>query len=79
MTDIVKLVSNRRIMLASFAKSKNIELLFVPDRESYITAVDESKMEKIIDNLISNAIKYSHNNSQILIDLRCDDKNGYFR
>ena len=40
----------------------------------YITAVDESKMEKIIDNLISNAIKYSHDNSQILIDLRCDDK-----
>ena len=74
MTDIVKLVSNRRIMLASFAKSKNIELVFVPDRESYITAVDESKMEKIIDNLISNAIKYTYNNSQIQIDLRCDDK-----
>jgi signal transduction histidine kinase len=31
-------------------------------------------MEKIIDNLISNAIKYSHNNSQIRIDLSCDDK-----
>jgi DNA-binding response OmpR family regulator/two-component sensor histidine kinase len=74
MTDIVKLVSYRRIMLASFAKSKNIELVFVPDRESYITAVDESKMEKIIDNLISNAIKYSNNISQIRIDLRCEDK-----
>jgi len=74
MTDIVKLVSNRKIMLASYAKSKNIELVFVPDRENYMTAVDESKMEKIIDNLISNAIKYSLNNSQIQIDLRCDDK-----
>ena len=74
MTDIVKLVSNRRIMLASFAKSKNIELVFVSDRESYTTAVDESKMEKIIDNLITNAIKYSHNNGQIQIDLKSDDK-----
>ena len=74
MTDIVILVSNRRIMLASFAKSKNIELVFVPDRESYTTAVDESKMEKIIDNLITNAIKYSHNNGQIQIDLKSDDK-----
>ena len=74
MTDIVKLVSNRRIMLASLAKSKNIELDFVTNRESYTTAVDESKMEKIIDNLITNAIKYSHNNGQIQIDLRCDDK-----
>jgi len=74
MTDIAKLVLNRRIMLASYAKSKNIELVFVTDREHYMTAVDESKMEKIIDNLISNAIKYSRNNSQIKIDLKCDDK-----
>lgn len=70
MTDIVKLVSNRKIMLDSYAKSKNIELVFVPDRESYTTAVDESKMEKIIDNLISNAIKYSPNNSRIEIELK---------
>ena len=74
MTDIVKLVENHKIMLATFAKSKNIELNFVSDCESYLSAVDESKMEKIIDNLISNAIKYSPENSQIQIDLRCDDK-----
>ena len=74
MTDIVKLVSTRKVMLASYAKSKNIELGFVSDRESYMTAVDESKTEKIIDNLISNAIKYSPDNSQIQIDLRLEDK-----
>jgi signal transduction histidine kinase/CheY-like chemotaxis protein/ligand-binding sensor domain-containing protein len=74
MTDIVKLVSNRKKMLDTYAKSRNIELVFVHDREGYTTAVDESKMEKIIDNLISNAIKYSPDNSQIRIDLRCDDK-----
>ena len=74
MTDVVKLVANHKIMLATFAKSKHIELVFVSDRESYMSAVDESKMEKIIDNLISNAIKYSPENSQIKIDLKCDDK-----
>ena len=74
MTDIVKLVSNRKIMLDSYAKSKNIELVFVSTTDSYSTAVDESKMEKIIDNLISNAIKYSPANSQIQIELKCDDK-----
>ena len=74
MTDIVKLVSNRKTMLAPLAKSRNIELVLGPDRESYFTAIDESKMGKIIDNLISNAIKYSHDNSQIEINLICDDK-----
>ena len=74
MTDIVKLVSNRKILLSYYAGDKHIELTFVSDRECYITAVDESKMEKIVDNLISNAIKYSHQDSQIRIDLKCDDK-----
>lgn len=74
MTDIVKLVANHKVMLAAFAKSKNIELVFISDRDSYFSAIDELKMEKIIDNLISNAIKYSPENSQIQIDLKCDDK-----
>ncbi len=79
MTDIVKLVTTRKVMLASYATSKNIELGFISDRESYMTAVDESKTEKIIDNLISNAIKYSPGNSQIQIELRCDDKKWVFQ
>ncbi len=74
MTDIVKLVSIRKIMLSTYAKSKNIDLVFVSDRDTYMTAVDESKTEKIIDNLISNAIKYSPNNSQIHIELKFDVK-----
>ncbi|MBW8323223.1 MAG: response regulator, partial [Prolixibacteraceae bacterium] len=74
MTDVVKLIANRKVMLDTYAKNRNIELVFVPDRESYTTAVDESKMEKIIDNLISNAIKYSPDNSQIRINFRCDNK-----
>jgi len=74
MTDMVKLVSTRKVMHASYAKSKNILLEFVSCRDSYITGVDEPKTVKIIDNLISNAIKYSPENSQILIEFRCDDK-----
>jgi signal transduction histidine kinase len=79
MTDLVKLVGTRKIMFDSFAKSKNIEIVFVTDCASCITAVDEPKMEKIIDNLISNSIKYSPNNSQININFRCDDKKWVFQ
>lgn len=74
MADVVKLTVNHKIMLETLARSKNIELVLFSDRESYVTAVDESKIEKIIDNLISNAIKYSPENSQIQIDLKSDDK-----
>lgn len=74
MTDIVNLISNRCILFGSLAKNNQIELVFHSDAENYLSAVDEQKMEKIIDNLISNAIKYSHPESKVFIDLKCDDK-----
>lgn len=72
--DIAEFIETRKIMFDSFAKSKNIDLNFMAECEGLQTSVDEQKMEKIVDNLISNAIKYSHNNSQININLKCDDK-----
>ena len=58
--DIVGLIANRRSMYESFAKSRNIELVYTFTPSVYQTAIDESIMGKVIDNLISNAIKYSH-------------------
>lgn len=69
MVDVVGLVEHRRSMFESFAKSKNIDLQFVADQDCYQTAIDESMMDKVIDNLISNAIKYSQPDSQVLIKL----------
>lgn len=69
MIDIVKLVAHRKLMFESFAKSKNIELIFTSTQSSYVTAVDESMMGKVVDNLISNAVKYSYPDSQVYISL----------
>jgi signal transduction histidine kinase/DNA-binding response OmpR family regulator/ligand-binding sensor domain-containing protein len=71
MVDIVNLIEHRRAMFESIAKSQNLDLLFDSDQERYETAVDESMMEKVIDNLISNAIKYSNSESKVLINLKC--------
>ncbi len=71
MVDIVALVEHRRLMFESFAKSKNVNLQFAADQECYQTAIDESMMEKVIDNLISNAIKYSHPDHSVQIELKC--------
>ena len=57
--DIVKLVRNRVTMFESFAKTKNIDLKFKSELSEFQTAIDEVMIEKVIDNLISNAIKYS--------------------
>lgn len=71
MTDMVGFISNRAMMFESLAQSRNIELVFTTDQQHYLSAVDETKMEKVLDNLISNAVKYSHPGSKVQITLKC--------
>ncbi len=79
MMDIVGLIAKRKIMFESFAKSRKIELVFTTDLQNYMTAIDDSKIEKIVDNLISNAVKYSYPGTQVHLDLKCDDHKWIFR
>ena len=65
--DIVALVQHRLLMFEAYAKNKNVELIFTAVPELYWAAVDEAKMEQVIDNLISNAIKYTCNDTQVQI------------
>jgi CheY-like chemotaxis protein/AraC-like DNA-binding protein len=69
--DIVKSIENRVMMFESYAKRNNIELVFSANCEHYETSVDQRMIEKVIDNLISNAVKYSYPNSNVYISLRC--------
>lgn len=75
MVDIVELVEHRLSMFESFAKTQNVNLYFASDQDCYQTAIDESMMEKVIDNLISNAIKYSRTKGQVQTNIKCDPNN----
>lgn len=71
MVDIIALVNHRRLMFDSLAQSKKITIRFEKNLETFLTAVDETMIEKVIDNLISNAIKYSHPDDEILLKIQC--------
>lgn len=73
-TDLVKLLSQRIEMHKASASKKKIELIFTKNREVYYTDVDEIKVERVIDNLIVNSIKYSHQNGKIEVHLTCENK-----
>jgi Signal transduction histidine kinase len=75
MVDIVKMVTLQKLMFESLAQNKDIEILFSTNQLSYFSAVDEPMIEKVIGNLVSNAIKYSHKNSQIQMNLICNKGN----
>lgn len=73
MTDIPNLITKRIFMFESFAKHHEIELVFDSECDHYKSAVDESKIEKVFDNLISNAIKYSHPGGLVQIKINCNN------
>lgn len=69
--NLVELIRNRVMMFEALGKSKAVEIVFSSNMHSYESSVDEAMIEKIVDNLISNAIKYSFPNSSVIVSLRC--------
>lgn len=67
MINLPSLISCRVEMFESLASTKNIELKTYFATKHYVSAIDEMQIGKVIDNLISNAIKYSNSNSTIQI------------
>lgn len=64
--DIVHSVSN-------YTKSKSLKIVFDTDFEEMIIALDVYKFERVLLNLISNAIKFSNVNGEIFIRLTHND------
>lgn len=66
--DMTKLVERSADNLVEQAAHKNITLLF-PTKKSYLLTADDRYIAMAIDNLISNAIKYSYPSSIIRMNV----------
>lgn len=73
--DIVLFIENICMKASEFCKIKNINLVFDTNEEEYIGMFDRSIIEKIVLNLISNAIKYNKKNKDIEVNLNCSGDN----
>jgi len=67
--NIVKIVEDITLSVASFVESKNIELIFDTDIEEKITACDPNKIETIMFNLLSNATKFTNADGKITVNI----------
>jgi signal transduction histidine kinase/DNA-binding response OmpR family regulator/ligand-binding sensor domain-containing protein len=73
MVDIVDFINRRIQMFESLAQGKELLLSFKTNVPEYSTAIDEQTMERVIDNLISNAVKYSFPSTTVQIFLNCSE------
>lgn len=77
--NIVNIVENITLSTVKYANDKNRNIIFDTDEEEVMLACDPDKIERIILNLISNAIKFSKENTDIQVNMNTDlDKNMVF-
>lgn len=67
--NIVDVVENIVNSVAVFVKSKNLKIIFDTDVEEKIIACDTYQIERVMLNLISNAIKFSNANGEIRVNI----------
>ena len=75
--DIVSIVEDIVTSSCHIIENKNISIIFDTNEEEKIIACDRDKIEKIILNLISNAIKY--NEDDIKVEVYLDISKEYIR
>jgi signal transduction histidine kinase len=72
--NIVEVVEDIVMSVTDYTTSKGLDIIFDTDEEEKIIACDPEKIERIILNLISNAIKFTEKGGKICVDIRDKDK-----
>ncbi|MBC8059779.1 MAG: PAS domain-containing sensor histidine kinase [Clostridiaceae bacterium] len=73
--NIVEVVEEIVMSVINFTEVKGINLIFDTDTEEKVIACDPEKIERIVLNLISNAIKFSEVGDEIFVNIK--DKNEF--
>lgn len=67
--NIVEIVENITLSTVEYVESKSRVIVFDTDIEEKIMAIDVDKIERIMLNLISNAIKFTKPNDEIIVNI----------
>jgi len=67
--DIVRFLRTCTMSFSSLAVSKGIELHFLTTAEKLITSFDKDKLEKILNNLLSNALKFTREGGSVEVSV----------
>ncbi len=74
LNDIIDSIVKRFKLITKDTK-KNVEL--IKENKPYTVYGDAERIEQVITNIISNAIKYSEDDGHIVVELKDDNKHNY--
>ena len=73
-SNLVNLAEELVMSIIPYAEKKNLNLTFDTNEEEVIMNIDVSKIERVILNLVSNAIKFSKDEGNIYVTVNSEDK-----
>jgi len=73
--NIVSIVEDVCMSVADYVKTRNINFVFDTEIEEMTIACDPDKIEKIILNILSNAVKFTDQGGLVSVNIYCDNKN----
>jgi signal transduction histidine kinase len=76
--DLVDYVRSRIDFFAQVADKAKSMFIFESNREAIYISFNETKLQRIIDNNLTNAIKYTFENEKIIVSLRKEDDSCHF-
>ncbi|MBB6214530.1 two-component system sensor histidine kinase VicK [Anaerosolibacter carboniphilus] len=77
--DLVKIVKNSVMKVEMTAKNKSQTLEYISQEDSMPGYFDSDRIEQVILNIVSNAIKYTPEEGQIKVFLECKENQGIIR
>lgn len=72
--NIVSLIENITLSVAHYIENNGVSLIFDTDLEERIIGCDNEKIERIMLNLISNAVKFTESGGSIFVNIFNDDE-----
>ncbi len=75
-SDIVGVIEKSLAKFRPVAQNKDINLVFLPQKDIPEIRLDEKRMEEVLNNLVSNALKYTPEKGNIIIKVEMGPTNG---
>lgn len=72
--NIVSLVEDITLSVVPYVESKKINIMFDTEFEELDIKCDPDKIERVVLNVISNAVKFTENNGNILVYISADEE-----